>query len=118
MPPLDKLRLFFFTLRGTSMFSWTDECKQTFEAVKCYLTKPPILNSPKSSKEVYMYLAISDYAVSVVIFWHIRDKEQRFIYYVSKAMVDAETRYSQVEQIALALKNAARKLRPYSRLIK
>ena len=27
---INKLRLFFFTLRGTSMFDWIDECKQTF----------------------------------------------------------------------------------------
>ena len=89
-----------------------------FEAIKCYLTEPPILSSPKSNKKLYMYLVISDYAVSVVLFRHIRDKEQRFIYYVSKAMVDVETRYSKVEQTAIALKNVARKLRPYSSLIK
>ena len=44
-----------------------------------------------------MYLAVSDYAVSVVLFQHIGDKEQRPIYYVSKVMVDAETRYSKME---------------------
>ncbi|KAL6340327.1 hypothetical protein AAG906_040764 [Vitis piasezkii] len=33
--------------------------------------------------------------------------------YVSKTMVDAETRYSQVGKTALALKSVARKLRPY-----
>ena len=27
---INKLRLFFFTLRGTSMFGWINECKRTF----------------------------------------------------------------------------------------
>ena len=35
------------------------------------------------------------------------------IYYVSKSLLDAETRYSQLEKLALALIHAARKLRPY-----
>ena len=49
-----------------------------------------ILSSPQTGEQLYMYLAVSDYAVSVVLFCHIRDKEQRLVYYVSKAMVDAE----------------------------
>ena len=60
-----------------------------------------------------MYLVVSDCAVSVVLFRHIRDKEQRFIYYVSKVMVDAETRYSRMEQTTLALKSVAQKLHLY-----
>ena len=35
------------------------------------------------------------------------------IYYVSKALLDAETRYSHLEKLALALIVTARKLRPY-----
>ena len=57
-----------------------------------------------------MYLAIFDCAISVVLFWHIRDRKQRPIYYVSKAMVNVETWYYQVEQITLALKSVAWKL--------
>ena len=60
-----------------------------------------------------MYLVLSNCAISVVLFWHIRDKEQRLNYYVSKAMVDVETRYSRMEQAIIALKNAAQKLRQY-----
>ena len=56
---------------------------------------------------------MSDYAVNVVLFLHKRDKEQRPIYYVSKVMVDAETRYSKMEQMALALKSVVQKLCPY-----
>ena len=60
-----------------------------------------------------MYLVVSDYIVSVVLFRQIHDKVQRLIYYMSKAMVGAETRYSQVEKTALALKDVTRKLCPY-----
>ncbi|KAL5547069.1 hypothetical protein UlMin_006756 [Ulmus minor] len=45
----------------------------------------------------------------------IREEEgvQWPIYYTSKSLLDAETRYPEVEKLALALMIAARKLRPY-----
>ena len=51
-----------------------DECGQAFDEVKRYLTKPSILSSPQTGEQFYMYLAVSDYAVSVVLFQHIGDK--------------------------------------------
>ena len=35
------------------------------------------------------------------------------MYYVSKRLIDAETRYPEMEKLALALVVASRKLRPY-----
>ncbi|RVW68761.1 hypothetical protein CK203_065668 [Vitis vinifera] len=72
----DKLCLFFITLQGANIFGWTDECKHTFEAIKCYLAELPILSSPKANEELYMYLAVSDCAISVMLFWHIQSSEQ------------------------------------------
>ena len=60
-----------------------------------------------------MYLAVSDYTVNVILFQHIQDKEQRFIYYVRKVMLDVETRYFRKEYTALALKNVSQKLYLY-----
>ena len=59
-----------------------------------------------------MYLAVSDRAVSAIL---IKEElgEQRPVYYVSKAMVDAETRYLPLEKLILALVKAARKLMHY-----
>ncbi|RVX06058.1 hypothetical protein CK203_018623 [Vitis vinifera] len=45
--------------------------------------------------------------------WTSDYKEQRLIYYVSKAMVDTEIRYSKMEQTTLTLKSVAQKLHPY-----
>ena len=38
--------------RGASTFGWTDECRQTFEVVKRYLTEPPILSNPKFGEQL------------------------------------------------------------------
>ncbi|MCV5005104.1 hypothetical protein OFM39_36155, partial [Escherichia coli] len=35
------------------------------------------------------------------------------VYYVSKALLDPETRYTEIEKLILALATAAKKLRPY-----
>ena len=110
---MNKFGPFFLTLKVASTFFWTDECKQPFETVKRYLTEPPILSSPKSDEQLYIYLVVSDYAVSVILFRHIQDKEYRLIYYVSKAMVNVETQYPIMEHTALTLKNVAQNLRPY-----
>ena len=61
---------------------------------------------------MYLYLTVSKWATSLVC---VREDEgnQHPVYYTSKALVDAETRYSLMEKWALGLITAARKLRPY-----
>lgn len=56
---------------------------------------------------------MSDFIVSIVLFWHNQSNEQRPVYYMSKALIDTETQHSQVEQIALALRIVAKKLHLY-----
>ena len=51
-------------------------------------------------------------AVSVVLV-RKEDKAQKPVYYVSRGLQEAETRYSAVEQYVLTLVHAARKLRLY-----
>lgn len=41
------------------------------------------------------------------------DGKQLPVYYVSKVILDAETRYNQLEKISLALVTIAQKLQPY-----
>ena len=60
-----------------------------------------------------MYLAVSDWAISAALFRCPTHREQKPIYYVSRALADSETRYSKIEQMALALQSVAQKLRPY-----
>ena len=45
----------------------------------------------------------------------VREEEgkQFLVYYVNKSLLDAETRYTQLEKLILALITVARKLRPY-----
>ena len=60
-----------------------------------------------------MYLVVSDIVVSAVLFKESEDGRQRPMFFVSKSLADAETRYNHLEEAALALRIAAKKLRPY-----
>ena len=78
-----------------------------------YLDEPPILASPDSDQTLFVYLTVSNTAVSAALFKENEDGKQRPVFYVSKSLADAETRYSHLEKAALALRVAAKKLRPY-----
>ena len=60
-----------------------------------------------------MYIVVFKYAVSAILFRHVLSNGQKLVYYVSKALVNVETRYPQVEQTVLVLHIAMKKFRPY-----
>ncbi|RVW97229.1 Retrovirus-related Pol polyprotein from transposon 17.6 [Vitis vinifera] len=109
----DELRPFFLAIRkaGARM---DGQLPKRFGKIKHCLMQPPILSSPIPKEKLYMYLAVSEWAISAVLFRCPSPKEQKPIYYVSRALADVETRYSKMELTALALRSAAQKLRPIS----
>ena len=109
----DHLKPLFTTLRGANRAEWNEECDRAFVAIKKYLIKPPILVSPETGDTLYLYQVASDIAVSAALFKEYGDAKLRLVFFVSKSLTDAETRYSHLERAALALQTAARKLCPY-----
>ena len=108
----DKSYSFFGTLKNPRDFQWTKECESALQELKSYLTTTTLLSKPLLGEVLLLYLAVSEHAVSAVLIREAGSK-QLPIYYVSKALLDAETRYSHLEKLGLALIVAARKLRPY-----
>ncbi|KAM1716542.1 hypothetical protein ACFX11_024498 [Malus domestica] len=86
--------------------------KKAFQDLNKYLTSPPLLSKPEATEDLYIYLAVSEVAVSSAL---IREEigAQLPIFYTSKALLDAETRYPKIEKLILALVVAARNLIPY-----
>ena len=75
--------------------------------------EPLVLASSEAGEKIFMYLAVSDVAISDVLFKAGQDRRPRPVFFVSKSLADAETRYSHLEQVDLALRIAAKKLRLY-----
>ena len=70
-----------------------------------------MLIAPDPREDLFMYLSVSDHAVSAVL---LRDRGvQHPVYYISKTLVDVETIYLPLEKLVLALVYATRKLPHY-----
>ncbi|KAJ9560505.1 hypothetical protein OSB04_005665 [Centaurea solstitialis] len=108
----DKCHLFYNVLRKNHGFNWTEAHEKALQELKQYMMSPPLLTKPNEGESLYLYLAVSNNAVSAVIVRE-EDQQQRPIYYVSKSFLDAETRYTSMEKLLLGLVTAAKKLRHY-----
>ncbi|XP_018454115.1 uncharacterized protein LOC108825305 [Raphanus sativus] len=108
----DKCLPFFELLRGNKRFIWDEKCEEAFGQLKQYLTTPPVLSKPEAGDILTLYIAVTPIAVSSVLIREDRG-EQKPIFYTSKRMTEAETRYPTLEKMALAVVHSARKLRPY-----
>ena len=93
----DRLKPFFVTLRGANQAGWNEECDKALTTIKQYLAEPPILTSPEAGETLFVYLAVSDVSVSAAMFNEDENRKQRPVFFVSKSLTDAETRYSQLE---------------------
>lgn len=72
----------------------------------------PTLAKPEPQEPLWVYLSASEVALGSVL---IRQEGhvQQPVYFTSHLLKDAETRYTTLEKLALALVLMARKLRPY-----
>ncbi|KAI5335008.1 hypothetical protein L3X38_025141 [Prunus dulcis] len=109
----DKCVPFFKALKGGKQhIVWTAECDQVFQDVKSYMSKTQMLSKPLPGEILLLYLSVSSTDVSSML---IRkpEKVELQIFYISKALQNAELWYPPLEQLGLALVISARRLRPY-----
>ena len=107
----DRCHPFYQLLKKWKGFWWDDECEKAFQNLKEYLVRTPMLSALEPGEELFMYLSVSEHAVSAVL---LRDQGvQRLMYYISKTLVDTETRYLPLKKLVLALVHATRKLPQY-----
>ena len=99
-------------LKRFKKFKWTEKCEQAFLSLKEHLGHLLLLSKPIQGEKLYLYLAISEEAVSAALVVK-GEKIQWSIYYMSKKLLDTKTRYPKLEKLALALMVASKKLRSY-----
>ena len=103
---------FFKILKNPINFQWTEQCQLAFEDLKKFLTSAPVLSSPIPGEDLYLYLAISQNAISTVLA-RAEGRQHRPMYYISHVLQGAELRYSRLEKFAYTGVLSARQLRPY-----
>ena len=81
--------------------------------MKYYLAEPPVLVSAESGDTLYIYLVVFETSMSAALFKEDENRKLKPIFFVRKSLSEAETRYTCLKQVALALRVAAKKLRLY-----
>jgi hypothetical protein len=97
-------------IKANEEFCWGVEQQQIFEEIKEYLSKPPVLVPPQQDKPFYVYLSVGDTSIASVII-QVHDNKERVVFYLSRRMLDAETRYPNIEKLCLCLFFTCTKLR-------
>ena len=68
----DKCHPFFQTIKKGKKMEWTSECDEAFGQLKEYLTRAPLLLTPREGNQLFLYLAVSKWATSSVL---VREEE-------------------------------------------
>jgi hypothetical protein len=120
---------FFKLLRKSSPFTWTEEAEQAFQELKQHLASLPILVAPEPGEPLYLYIAATAEAVSMVLVAERATQEgqgpeslepaagartvQKPVYYISEVLHEAKDRYLETHKLLYVVLVASRKLRHY-----
>jgi hypothetical protein len=89
-------------LKHDKDFRCGDEQRRAFEKIKTYLTTPPVLQAPRDNGGFKLYIATQEKVIGTVLTQD--DNGQEFaVAYISRWLIDAETRYTFMEKLCLSL---------------
>ncbi|XP_020204904.1 uncharacterized protein LOC109790200 [Cajanus cajan] len=107
----EKSRPIMSLLKKARKFQWTEECESSFQNFKIMLTALPLLAKLNPHLEMIIYIFVSDKAISTTLVQE--QTKQMSVYFISRVLQDAETRYQHLEKTVLALVHTAKRLRHY-----
>ena len=85
----------FKLLKKDAPIKWIEECQTTFDAIKNYLSNPPVLVPPWEGSPLLLYLYVSYSAFECILGQQDKTgKKERDIYYISKKFTPYESRYT------------------------
>jgi len=93
-------------------FSWDEKCEEIFQQLKDFLSLLAVIQKQRPDQPIVVYLSVSELAVNAALVQEV-ENEIRPIYFVSRTLHAAETRYQMIEKVALALVLTVRWMRPY-----
>jgi hypothetical protein len=99
-------------LKADQEFVWEAEQYLALDEIKKYLINPPVLVPSQHGKPFRLYLSTDDTVIGSALIQEFERKE-RIICYLSRRLVDAETRYSAIRKLCLCLYFSCIKLRHY-----
>ena len=99
-------------LKDESEFTWGAKQQEAFERIKQYLSSSPVLKASRRGVPFRIYVAAEDKVIGAVLTQEAEGKKY-IITYISRRLIDAETRYTFIEKLCLSLYYACTKLMHY-----
>jgi hypothetical protein len=79
-----------------------DEQQKAFDEIKEYMKEPPVLVPPQLNKPFKLYVAADTQTIGSALIKEFVGKE-RVVVYLTRKLLDPETRYSAAEKLCLCV---------------
>jgi hypothetical protein len=99
-------------IKKDQKFVWGDEQQKFFDEIKRYMKEPPVLVPPQLNKPFKLYVAADTQTIGSALIQEFEGKE-RIVAYLSRKLLDPETRYSATEKLCLCVYYSCTKFRHY-----
>jgi hypothetical protein len=99
-------------LKNETEFTWAADQQHAFDDIKKYLFSPSVMKAPMVGIPFRLYITAEDVVIRAVLM-QITEGKEHIITYLSRHLINAETKYSFIEKLYLSLFYACSKLRHY-----
>jgi hypothetical protein len=89
-------------IKADEEFRWGVKQQRAFEEIKEYLARPPVLVPPQQDRPFYISLSVGDTSIASIVV-QVYDGKEKVVFYLSRRMLDMETRYPEIEKLCLCL---------------
>jgi hypothetical protein len=89
-------------IKKDQKFVWGDKQQKAFDEIKQYMKEPPVLVPPQLNKPFKLYMATDTQTIGSTLIQEFEGKE-RIVAYLSRKLLDPETRYSAAEKLCLCV---------------
>jgi ribonuclease HI len=115
---------FYKLLKKVDKFQWTSEAQEALDALKKFLTTPPVLKPPRRAtptqpaEGLLLYISCTTHVVSIALVVERVEEGHAYlvqhpVYFISEVLGPSKKKYPQVQKLLNAVLLIARKLRHY-----
>jgi hypothetical protein len=97
-------------MKPSSLAGEDQQC--AFENIKRYLSSSSVIKALMAGIPFWLYIAVEEVAIGAIL-TQVTESEEHIITYLTRCLIDAETRYSFIEKLCLSLFYACSKVRHY-----